>query len=112
MPKSNPELAAAMGKRLAEVRTARGMTQEAVAEQAGIAYQQYNKAENGKVCLGADSIVRVCRTLQISADYLLTGTRHSDSFPDFATILEGMSSRQREIARQLLLNISQYPTEK
>ena len=112
MPKSNPELAAAMGKRLSEARVARGMTQEAVAEQAGIAYQQYNKAENGKVCLGADSIVRVCRTLQISADYLLTGTQNSNSFPEIAAILEGMSDRQREAVIKFLLCITEDATKK
>lgn len=111
MPKSNPELAAAMGKRLSEARSAKGMTQEAVADQAGIAYQQYNKAENGKVCLGADSIVRVCQTLQISTDYLLTGTQHGNCFPEIAAILERMSNRQREAVIQLLLCINEYLTQ-
>ena len=46
MPRSNPELAAAMGMRMSARRRELGLTQEMVADLAGIAHQQYNKAEN------------------------------------------------------------------
>ena len=50
-----------------------GLAQETVADIEDIAYQQYNKAENGRVCLGLDLLLRISAVLQISADYLLTG---------------------------------------
>lgn len=112
MPRSNPELAIAMGQRLSEVRNARGLTQEAVAEQAGIAYQQYNKAENGRVCLGSDSLLRICQVLQVSADYLLTGTCYGERFPDISAVLARMSDPQLHAAKQLLQCLSEFPTEK
>jgi len=49
MPRSNPELAAKMGKRMVIRRKELGLTQEQVAELAGIAHQQYNKAEKVKL---------------------------------------------------------------
>ena len=48
MPRSNPELAVEMGMRMSARRRELGLTQEMVADLAGIAHQQYNKAENGK----------------------------------------------------------------
>ena len=112
MPKTNPELAASMGKRLSDVRNARGLTQETVAERAGIAYQQYNKAENGKVCLGSDSLLRVCQVLQVSGDYLLTGSCHNERFPEISAILARMSVQQLHAAKQLLHCLADFPTEK
>lgn len=56
MPRSNPELAASMGMRMSARRRELGLTQEMVAELAGIAHQQYNKAENGRY----DECIEIC----------------------------------------------------
>lgn len=102
MPKSNPELAKAMGQRLAARRDALGMTQEAVAEAAGITHQQYNRVENGKSCLGADSLRRVASVLQTSTDFLLTGSHGVDRYAETTALLAQMSDRQLRLANQML----------
>lgn len=109
MPKSNPELAAAMGKRMAERRKQLGLTQEKVAEGVGIAYQQYNKVEKGKSCLGSDTLLRVSKVLNISTDYLLTGTGDNTRYQDAIAILSQMSDRQLELAQQVLRCMADFP---
>lgn len=102
MPKRNQELAHAMGKRMAARRKELGLTQENVADRAGIAHQQYNKAENGRVCLGSDSLLRVSSALQISADYLLTGKSGPDRYRETVEILNKLTERQLKITNQML----------
>ena len=102
MSRSNLELAADMGKRMAQKRKERGMTQEMVADLAGITHQQYNKVENGKSCLGSDSLKRICDALQTSPDYLIYGTRSSDISVEVNELLKNMSDKQIETALRML----------
>lgn len=62
-----------VGKRLYERRKQLHMTQEELAEQVGITAQTISTAELGKKAMRADTIIRVCGALDISADYLLFG---------------------------------------
>ena len=50
------------------------MTQDELAEQADVTGQTISTAELGKKAMRADTIIRVCKALDISADYLLFGT--------------------------------------
>lgn len=111
MPKSNPELAAEMGKRLCERRKQLGMTQEKVAEGVGIAYQQYNKVEKGKSCLGSDSLKRVSKVLNISADYLLTGESDNTRYQDVLSLMAQMTDRQIELVEQVLRCMLKFSVE-
>ncbi len=88
------------------------LTQEAVADIAGIAYQQYNKAENGRVCLGADSLLRISAALQISADYLLTGKNGADRYQETVAILDQLTERQLKLANQVLGCMVQFHDNK
>ena len=108
MPRSNPELAQAMGRRMAARRRELDLTQENVADTAGIAHQQYNKAENGKVCLGADSLMRVSAALQTSADYLLTGKSGADRYQGTVEILSKLTDRQLKLVNQVLSCMVQF----
>lgn len=102
MPKSNPALAAAMGKRMAARRKELRLKQERVAELAGITHQQYCKAEQGKCCFGADSLQRVCAALQVSADYLLNGQVADGRYQETLAILEEMTDPQIQLANEVL----------
>ena len=102
MPKSNPVLAAVMGKRMAARRKELHLKQERVAELAGITHQQYCKAEQGKSCFGADSLQRVCAVLQISADYLLNGQEADSRYRETLAILEEMTDQQLQLANEVL----------
>ena len=62
-----------VGKRLYERRKQLHLTQEELAERVGITAQTISTAELGKKAMRADTIIRVCGALDISADYLLFG---------------------------------------
>lgn len=62
-----------IGKRLYGRRKQLDMTQEELAEQANVTGQTISAAESGKKAMRADTIVRVCKALKISPDYLLLG---------------------------------------
>lgn len=96
------ELASAMGERMAELRSARGLTQEAVADLAGITHQQYNKVENGKACLRSDSLLRIATALQTSADYLLSGRKVSEQYITTITLLDKLAPDQVELANNII----------
>ncbi len=108
MPKSNPVLAAAMGKRMAARRKELHLKQERVAELAGITHQQYCKAEHGKCLFGADSLQRICTVLQVSADYLLNGQEADSRYQETLAILEEMTDQQLKLANDMLTCIMRY----
>ena len=112
MARSNAELALAMGKRMAEKRKECGLTQEAVAYMAGITHQQYNKAENGKTCLGSESLLRVSTVLKTSADYLLSGEKRSERYRETIELLDKMTDSQVHLANKLIQCVVEHEQDK
>lgn len=111
MARSNLELATAMGRRMAQRRKECGLTQEKVADLAGITHQQYNKAENGKTCLSSDTLFRISTALQTSADYLLSGRETSEKYIATIDLLDKMTDDQRELANKLIMCIADHTRE-
>ena len=60
-----------VGRRLKESRMSSGLTQREVSERLGKVLQQYQTYESGRYQMDYDKIVRVCKILNVSADYLL-----------------------------------------
>ncbi len=67
------DLLVEMGARLMRRRKQRGLTQEEVAELAGLTPQTISTAERGEKALRPENVVKICHALDISTDYLLTG---------------------------------------
>ena len=67
------KLAIEIGRRIADRRKQLGLTQEEAAERAGLTQQFLASVETGAKNIRAESIIKVTRALNISADYLLTG---------------------------------------
>lgn len=68
-----PTLAQNIGRRIAQRRKEMGLTQEQAAERAGLSAQFFACVERGLKNIRAESLLRVSRALEVSADYLLTG---------------------------------------
>ena len=62
-----------MGKRISKRRKELGMTQEDLAEKAGLTSQTVSTAETGTKALRPQNIVKLCKALETSADYVLFG---------------------------------------
>lgn len=62
-----------IGRRLFERRKQLRLTQEEVADLAGVTAQTISTAELGKKALRPENIIRICAALNVSTDYLLLG---------------------------------------
>ncbi|MBE5767787.1 MAG: helix-turn-helix transcriptional regulator [Clostridiales bacterium] len=63
-----------MGQRIMARRKALRMTQEELAEKLGVSTQMISNLELGKKAIRPDNLARVCEALELSADFVLTGT--------------------------------------
>ena len=68
------ELLREMGARIIARRKQLRLTQEELAEAAGVTPQTVSTAELGKKALRPSNIIKICAALGISPDYLLLGT--------------------------------------
>ena len=62
-----------IGNKIKDLRTQKGLTQEELAEAAGVTPQTISTAELGKKALRPANIIKICSALDISPDYLLLG---------------------------------------
>ena len=62
-----------IGKRITERRKKLGMTQETLAEKGDLTPQFVSYAESGKRAMRPENVIKLAKTLEVSADYLLTG---------------------------------------
>jgi len=83
-----------MGLRIQELRKQRNMTQETLAERAGMTSQTISTAELGKKALRPENIVKLSRALGVSTDYLLTGCRNSIDYTIIGGKLKDISPQE------------------
>ena len=74
-----------IGDNIRRLRREMNITQEALAERAGMTSQTISTAELGKKALRPENIVKLSRALGVSTDYLLTGCRNARDY----TIIDG-----------------------
>lgn len=62
-----------MGQRLAQRRKALNLTQERLAEKAGVSTQMISNMELGKKAVRPENLFNICEALDLSVDYALSG---------------------------------------
>lgn len=91
-----------VGQRVRQHRRELGMSQDALAQRAGISKSFLSDLETGKRSLGAETLLDLARAMDLSLDYLMTGEESSNQGPEvqipaslanFAA-KEGLSFRQ------------------
>lgn len=86
---------AAMGARIREVRVKRNMTQEVLAEKAGICNpQQMSNIERGTAGISLARFKDICTVLDVDADYLLFGTSKRGVENALSAYMEHMNHEQ------------------
>lgn len=100
MANRNNELALSIGKRMAIRRKELGITQGEAAERCGLSLQFYACIERGIKGISADSAVKICNGLDISADYLLAGKMQEAEHQSISQMLEDMSESQRKLIEE------------
>lgn len=68
-----------MGKRIVTCRKQLNISQEYLAEKAGLSVQAVSTAERGTKALRPENLLKISRTLGVSADYLLSGEVTEDN---------------------------------
>lgn len=69
-----------IGRRIRERRKQLRLTQDELAERAGVMPQTISSAERAKTALRPENIIRVSEALGISTDFLLTGRITKDDY--------------------------------
>lgn len=77
---------AALGKRIAEIRVGRGMTQEALAAKLDSAKEVVSRIERGNTVPSLNRLAEIADALDVDVWDLFAGTRPSERDPHAATI--------------------------
>ncbi|GEM_PF-1457445 len=83
-----------IGDRLSIKRREAGYTQEKLAELTDLTVQTISYAEQGRKGMRIDTIVKLCKVLNMSADYLLMG-KHTDEYSNFEKSFNGLTGEQQ-----------------
>ena len=67
-----------LGKKIRQVRRQKSMTQEQLAEKAGISASFLGHIERGTRIASLETLIELCNTLQVSPDYLLSASLNAD----------------------------------
>lgn len=71
--KESNENTLAMGMRIQQTRKSIGLTQMQFSEQIGVSTQYISDLERGVVGCSTTTLIKICDTLAVSADYILRG---------------------------------------
>lgn len=96
------------GKRLRSLRLARGLTQQQLAELAGIKGLQISRYEQDKAQPMLDVLQQLCPALGCSADELLFDSNQPDLAKQLAVIAQLPSRAQKHIKHTLTALIGWY----
>ena len=88
------DLLKSMGKRLTVSRKQLRLTQEELAARANLTTQTVSTAETGRKALRSANIVKLCKALEISADYLLFGETSSGDISILSNKVSSLSTEQ------------------
>ena len=91
-----------MGQRIMARRRALHMTQEALAEKLGVSTQMISNLELGKKAIRPDNLARVCQTLDLSADYVLTGTNTKTAVDTVADKLTHLTAEELKMVSDMI----------
>lgn len=72
------ENAEIIGKRIRKIRKSKKLTQYELADQTGTTHTSISCWEKGKRYMNIYYLMRICKVLGISADYLLFGKEHEE----------------------------------
>lgn len=94
-----------IGARVREARERMGLSREELAEFLGISVLFLGYIETGQRGMSTETMVRVCLTLGISADYLLLGTPPNPDNTDAQTILKDLPQQYHPLAAEVLRSL-------
>ena len=91
-----------MGNRISTRRRIMGMTQETLAEMMDVSTQMISNLETGKKAIRPENLVKLCNVLDVSADYLLTGSERKTPPDPMYQKLSTLPQRERRLLTELI----------
>lgn len=101
---SENELYREIGQRIASARDKKGLTQRQLGTLTGISEKHISIIENGSN-MRADTIVEICRVLELDYTYLFTGNPTVEKAPQILSLFTKLNERQYEA---VMLNINTF----
>lgn len=99
---SNNKFLIEMGNRIATRRRELNLTQEKVAEEMNISIQSLSCIELGKKAIRPENLYNLCKTLNISADYILSGRKSADQLSDITKKLRLLNDDDYKVVVNLI----------
>jgi len=96
------EFLKAMGQRIMVRRKTLRMTQEELAGRLEVSTQMISNLELGKKAIRPDNLARVCDALELSADFVLTGSHTGSSVDAVAEKLIQLTAEELQIVNNLI----------
>ncbi len=92
-----------IGNRIYLLRISRNMTREALAEKADISVQFLSDIEKGKKSMTVNTLKNICNALSVTPDFIITGTKESDTCDEISSIIGTLNEAQQKTIRDVIL---------
>ena len=99
---SDNELLKEMGQRIMIRRKSLRMTQEELAEKLGVSTQMISNLELGKKAIRPENLAKVCSVLELSADFILTGTNTKTAVDAVAEKLIQLTAEELQMVNEMI----------
>ena len=94
-----------IGGRINVCRKEQGLTQEVLAERMEVSVQMISNLELGKKAIRPENLVKLCDALNVSADYILRGSRADFEMLGFMEKYTQLSVENQQLLEKLTENL-------
>ena len=91
-----------MGQRIMVRRKSLRMTQEELAEKLAVSTQMISNLELGKKAIRPENLAKVCSVLELSADFILTGTNTKTAVDAVAEKLIQLTAEELQMVNEMI----------
>lgn len=91
-----------ISKKIKELRTSKGLTQEYIANMADVNTSHISNIENNRVKISLPTLIHVCNALDVTVDYVLSDEYLSPATALDQAILNELSSCDKETKERVL----------
>ena len=92
---------AVVGARIKRAREMRKLTQEYISNQVDVNTQHISDVERGAVGLSIGTLIKICKALGVSADYILFGDGASNTNNPFYDLIKNLSGKDNYLLKIL-----------
>ena len=91
-----------IGKRIQNCRKHQGYTQEQIADMMDVSIQMISNLERGNKAIRIDNLINLCRILNVSSDYILTGAESHTNSAVLAARISQLPPKEQKMLELLI----------